>query len=291
MSHHSERAVTVVIPAYDQAEFIDDCLDSIAAQTWAGPIDVVVIDDESPDDIADRARAHRLAPRVIRQPNTGVAGARNRGIRAASHPWIAFLDADDRWAPHKLAAQMDALLDLNRPALSFCRYRRHTADGDVVDIAAEHPAQDLQPTPRKLMRQNFIGTSTVVTHRCCLQRCGGFPESPQLRDGGQDYALWLRIAAYFPLVYAPTVGMHYTVHHNNRVGTDPAHHHRGGLEALRDFRQWDPHRFRSLASNSLAPLITYRTGKFLADAWLTHRRQFPSGAVGRALRTTLSMTI
>lgn len=284
----SEPTVSVVIPAYDQAAFIEGCLDSVAEQTWTGSLEVVVVDDGSPDDIGDRAADHLIEPTVIRQKNAGVAAARNRGVAESSGDWIAFLDADDRWTPDKLERQLEAVRALNRPALSFCRYRRHTPDGEPVDVAPDHPAEDLKPTPRKLLRENFIGTSTVVVHSACLERCGGFPEDDRLQSVGQDYALWLRIAAYFPLVYAPFVGMHYTVHRDNRVGVDPVNHHRGGLEALRDFRNWDPDRFRGLSLLPFWAMVGVRTGKFAVDS-VVHDHSYPSGSVSRALRASAQL--
>lgn len=280
--------LSVIIPAYNQADFIDACLDSVANQTWDGDLEVIVVDDESPDDIGDRARAHDLAPRVIRQKNTGVAGARNRGIAESRGEWIAFLDADDRWTPDKLARQMSALQKAQRPALSFCRYRRFTPDGTMVAVNADHPEVDLDATPQKLMVRNFIGTSTVVVHRQCIDRCGGFPDTGMLKKCGQDLALWLRIAAYFPLVYVPFIGMRYTVHQNNRVGVDPVRHHRGGLEALRSFRNWAPERFKALAPAPLSGMVALRTGKFMLDSF-THKASFPKGSISRACRESLDV--
>lgn len=261
----SSPLISVVIPGYRQAEFIDGCLDSVAAQSWDGPLEVVVVDDGSPDDLGRRAREHPLRPTVIQQSNQGVAAARNRGIAESSGRWIAFLDADDRWTPKKLARQMEAVTERNRPALSFTRYRRVDPRGEPIDVEPDHPPEQLRAHARKLLRHNFIGTSTVLVHRSCIQRCGGFPETEQLRHGGQDYALWLRIAAYFPLVYVPEFGTEYTVHDTNRVGTDPVGHHRSGLEALVDFYRWDPTRFRSLAAGSPEMVATRRLVKFIVE--------------------------
>ncbi len=257
--------ISVVIPGYEQARFIEPCLDSVAAQTWDGRVEVIVVDDGSPDDLGNRARNHRLDPTVIHQPNRGVAAARNRGIAESSAPWIAFLDADDRWLPTKLADQMRALTRLGRPALSFCRYRRVDEDGNALDVEPDHPAPHLEPTARHLIIQNFIGTSTTLVHRHCLERCGGFPETTNLEHGGQDYALWLRIAAYFPLVYIAELGVEYTVHAGNRVGVDPVRHHRAGLEALADFYRWDSPRFTGLVHGDFASVALRRLAKFVAD--------------------------
>lgn len=274
--------ISVVIPAYNQADFIKAALDSVAAQTWPGPVEVIVVDDDSPDDIGDRARAHPLKPTVITQENTGVSGARNRGIEEARGEWIAFLDADDQWLAAKLKQQMDALLKLRRPALSFTRYRRVDPQGKRLEIAPDHPSPKLKARPQKLLRQNFIGTSTVIAHRACFERCGGFPETALLNRGGQDYALWLKIAALFPLVYVPEIGMLYTVHESNRVGVDPVIHHRAGIAALRSLYEWDEALFKSLSPLSLQALIGLRKAQFVADA-LRYRERFPKGAIKRAL--------
>lgn len=274
--------ISVVIPAYKQADFIEDCLDSVAAQTWEGPLEVIVVDDGSPDDVGERARAHPINPRVITQENQGVSGARNRGIKEARGEWIAFLDADDLWLAGKLKQQMDALLPLQRPALSFTRYRRVSPQGQMLSVAADHPSPELKPNPRKLLRQNFIGTSTVIAHRACFERCGGFPEQELLNRGGQDYALWLRIAALFPLIYIREIGTLYRVHESNRVGIDPVVHHQAGLAALESFYEWDKDLFKSLSPLSLKALIRLRKAQFVVEA-LRFRERFPKGAVRAAL--------
>ncbi len=274
-------AVSVVVPAFKQADYIDACLDSIAAQTWEGSIEVVVVDDESPDDVSERARAHPLGAKVIRQKNTGVAGARNRGIAESSGAWVAFLDADDRWTPDKLARQMDAVHRRGLPCLSFTRYCRTPTDGSAAP-EPEHPAVDLSPSARKLVYGNFVGTSTALCSKRCLDRCGGFPETPMLQRGGQDYALWLRIAAFFPLVYVPEVLTLYTVHPTNRVGADPLKHFKGGVHALEDFHDWDPERFEAVAGVGVRGVVAYRTSKF-AKNLVVRRSVYPPGLARRAI--------
>ncbi len=98
--------ISVVIPAYEAAASLADAIASVRAQTRA-PSEIVVVDDGSRDATAGVARA--FGATVISQANAGVAAARNAGIRMATQPWIALLDADDRWLPDKLEAQWDAL--------------------------------------------------------------------------------------------------------------------------------------------------------------------------------------
>jgi glycosyltransferase involved in cell wall biosynthesis len=103
----SSAPVSVVIPAYNVARYVAKAIESVRAQTLA-PNEVIVVDDGSSDGTA-AAAAHAGAS-VIRQENRGLAAARNAGIAVATQPWIAFLDADDRWLPGKLAQQWKAHL-------------------------------------------------------------------------------------------------------------------------------------------------------------------------------------
>jgi glycosyltransferase involved in cell wall biosynthesis len=111
--------ISVVIPAWNAARHLGEALESALCQS-VPPDQVIVVDDGSTDDTGAIARS--FAPRVscIRQPNTGIAGARNTGIGVARGRFIALLDADDRWRPDKLARQR-AILD-GRPdvAAAFC---------------------------------------------------------------------------------------------------------------------------------------------------------------------------
>ena len=94
--------ITVVIPAFNAGKTIGRTIASVHAQT-TGPAEIIVVDDGSSDGTAEIARASGAS--VIVQRNAGSGVARNAGIRAATQPWIALLDADDEWLPGKLEAQ------------------------------------------------------------------------------------------------------------------------------------------------------------------------------------------
>lgn len=98
---------SVIIPAYRAAGTVRRAVESVLRQTSPAH-EVIVVDDGSPDDIA--AVLEGFGPRVslIRQANAGAGAARNTGIDAASGDWIAFLDADDEWAPDRLEQQHQA---------------------------------------------------------------------------------------------------------------------------------------------------------------------------------------
>ena len=100
-------AVTVVIPVRNGRAHLGDAIDSSWAQTLR-PAAVVVVDDGSSDGSGDLARS--LGATVVAQPPLGPGAARNLGVATASTEWVAFLDADDRMVPGRLAAQAAVLL-------------------------------------------------------------------------------------------------------------------------------------------------------------------------------------
>lgn len=112
MSTGNEWAVSVVIPVYNGALYLQEALHSILAQTTA-PREIVLVDDGSTDDspalIQDIAASAPIPIRYEHQINQGAAAARNRGIELAASPLIAFLDQDDLWLPQKLASQISLL--------------------------------------------------------------------------------------------------------------------------------------------------------------------------------------
>ncbi len=100
--------MSAVIPTYNRAALVVRAVESALAQTRP-PDEIVVVNDGSTDDTAERLAPYLDRIRLVRQANGGVASARNHGVAAAAHPWIAFLDSDDVWDPRHLERMADAL--------------------------------------------------------------------------------------------------------------------------------------------------------------------------------------
>ena len=101
--------VSILIPAYNAAEYIAATLESAVAQTWPHK-EIVVVNDGSSDRTLEIARS--FEPRgvtVVTQPNQGAAAARNAALKASRGDYIQWLDADDLLAPEKIARQIAAL--------------------------------------------------------------------------------------------------------------------------------------------------------------------------------------
>jgi glycosyltransferase involved in cell wall biosynthesis len=184
--------VTVVIPTYNLASLLPEAVASVRTQQWPN-LEIIVVDDGSTD--ATESVLNSLANdsdlRWFRQDNAGAAAARNRGIAEARGDWIAFLDADDVWLPGKLTAQFGELEKRPNAAFSYTDVTLRFATGEESDLACGNADQ---PLLMQLLGGNLFATPTVVVRRECLREVGLFDE--QLRTG-EDWDLWLRLAAHF----------------------------------------------------------------------------------------------
>src|SRR5438045_8833163 len=120
--------VSIIIPTFNRANLVDGAIESVLAQTEPN-IEVMVVDDGSTDDTAEKLGrfGHRII--VIRQGNAGVSSARNTGIRAARGEWIAFVDSADRWQPEKLERQLQCLQKIQA---GVCFSRCVADDGELI---------------------------------------------------------------------------------------------------------------------------------------------------------------
>ncbi len=115
------KKVSVIIPVYGVERYIAATIQSVLDQTYPN-YEVLIIDDASPDksiEICQQFTDPRI--KIIRQPNRGLAGARNTGIRHAQGDYLAFLDADDLWLPDKLEKQVAHLENAPTVGVSFSR--------------------------------------------------------------------------------------------------------------------------------------------------------------------------
>jgi glycosyltransferase involved in cell wall biosynthesis len=198
--------VSVVIPAYNAAHHLTETLASVSAQ-FRPPLEIIVVDDGSTDATAQIAAA--AGARVIRQPNGGASAARNAGVAVARAPWIAFLDADDRWRPafiERVSAAAHYCPDvaaiftdyvLDDPGdqcaswFAVDRVFRTLRGRDIAPGVRRFPRDELM---RALIRSRaFVSTSALAVRRDVFLKCGGFDESYRRAE---DLELLLRLFAW-----------------------------------------------------------------------------------------------
>ncbi|PJJ79452.1 glycosyltransferase family A protein [Mucilaginibacter auburnensis] len=104
--------ISVIIPVYNAALYLQECIESVIAQTWPN-LEIIIIDDGSTDESLSVAQQYQHKQiNVITQPNGGACKARNRGLKEAKGEYIQFLDADDILSADKIEMQMNDLLNL-----------------------------------------------------------------------------------------------------------------------------------------------------------------------------------
>src|SRR5438876_51359 len=124
--------VSVIIPCYNGAAYLGGAIESVLAQNYPGPLEILIGDDGSTDDSAAVAASFGAAVTVLRHPggaNRGLPATRNLCIRAARHALLALLDADDLWLPGHLEALAAALAANPQAMLAYDDGRCMTADG------------------------------------------------------------------------------------------------------------------------------------------------------------------
>jgi glycosyltransferase involved in cell wall biosynthesis len=103
--------ISVIIPIYNNALYIQEAITSVLSQ-GIEKLEIIIIDDGSTDDFEEKIKGfNNPRIRLIKQINSGAAAARNNGIKNAKGEFLAFLDADDIWAPNKLKLQLEVLIN------------------------------------------------------------------------------------------------------------------------------------------------------------------------------------
>lgn len=204
--------VSVVIPTYRGAEWIEQCVKSVLQQDYQD-LEVIVVDDASPDDAA--AIVSDMDDERIRlcrhEENKGVPGARNTGIKAATGEYIGFLDQDDWWHEHKLQTQVKMFA--RGPDNLGVVY----GDTDMVGLGEEKRwTGPLPEEPRERVRalflRNHVITITSLIAAECFETHGLLDEDLY---GVDDYEFWLRIAEDYRFEYLPDVVATKRVHSSN----------------------------------------------------------------------------
>ena len=192
---------SVLIATYDAADVVGEAIESALRQT-APPLEIIISDDGSTDDIEAALRAYGDCLVVLRAPHRGVAAAKNAGVRAARGDFVAILDADDVYLPERLEALRDLAVD--RPDLDILTTDAFLeADGRPLRRYYEGPIRFAVAEQRTaILAGNFIlGLAAVRRDR--LLAVGGFDER---LTSAVDWDCWIRLilsGSYAGLVAEP----------------------------------------------------------------------------------------
>ncbi len=187
--------VSIVIPCHDHGAFLAEALASIG--TPLVTTEIIVVDNGSTDSTSDVLATFetRNVFRCVREQNSGLAAARNRGLRESRGQFVVFLDADDRLAPGAVDLGAATLNEHPECAFAFGRCRMMDRDGNMLDTPVQ--PRIVRDHYRELLRRNYIWTpGTVMFRRDALERAGGFNPAT---DASADYEVYLHIARHHPV--------------------------------------------------------------------------------------------
>jgi glycosyltransferase involved in cell wall biosynthesis len=182
--------VSVIIPTYNHACYLPEAIESVLDQTYRD-FEVIVVDDGSSDNTQEVVTRFGVQVIYIRQENRGLPAARNTGIRASAGEYVAFLDADDWFLPHKLQKQA-AYLD-GHPSIGLVASGWIETDVYGRTLRTVKPWLSNRPF---LLAECVLGVPLVVhcvlVRRAWLETVGLFDESIRWAE---DFDLWLRLLA------------------------------------------------------------------------------------------------
>ncbi len=187
--------LSIIIPTFNRCKLLNRALNSVFNQTYSD-YEVIVIDDGSTDDTAEMLQKNFTHLRYSCQSNHGVSAARNKGLELAKGEWVAFLDSDDEWLPQKLEKQISLLKA--KPDYKIC----HTEElwirnGVRVNQMKKHKKAGGWIFPQCLPIC-AMSPSSILIHRSVFDSIGYFDTS---LPACEDYDLWLRITAKYPVLY------------------------------------------------------------------------------------------
>ncbi len=198
---HDWPGVTVVVPTRDRMHLLRRAVAAVFAQDYPGPVECIVVFDQSEPQAVDVDVPDRCTLRVIanaRKP--GLAGARNTGILAASTEIVAFCDDDDEWLPGKLLEQVRLLQSVPESVL--------VASGIYVNYRGKD--HERRPAQARLEFNDFLQDRHMAIHPCTfVMRRDALLGSVGLVDEeipgsyGEDYELLLRAARVAPVLAVP----------------------------------------------------------------------------------------
>ncbi len=218
-------AVSVVIPTHNYAVFLGKAIQSVLDQTFQD-WELIVVDDGSTDNTPEVV-ATFSDPRIryLRQANGGVAVAVNAGAKASRGQYVGLLGADDILMPDALALQVQVLDSFPDVGLVFGQAYIIDPLDTVRGLKVPFPYRRPTIIPcgqalRALLRKNPIIASSVMVRRRWFPAVGGFDLSLQW-SSGEDWAFFVKVAAYASLAYVPRPLVKYRVHPNSLTARAP----------------------------------------------------------------------
>lgn len=203
--------VSIIIPCYNYAHFLKECVDSVRSQTYKN-IEIIVVNDGSPDDTEEVCK--ELGVTCVTKQNGGLGSARNFGIKHAKGKYIMCLDADDKLPARSIENHMEII---DQQTIAQCGLQ------EFGDRQNAH-------NPQGANLQSLLDRNTVYCNamfpKAMWKKVGGYDESDTIRLGYEDWEFWIRaVAAGYEVKTLNRVGLFYRIHKSSMIHTTTLKNH------------------------------------------------------------------
>jgi glycosyltransferase involved in cell wall biosynthesis len=233
--------VSVIIPAFNSAQFLADAVESVFAQTYSA-VECIVIDDGSTDHTQELlSELLKLHPglKTAKKNNGGLSSARNMGMRESTGVFISFLDADDALIPDKIERQVAFLDAYPDVGLVYGDYLIATETLRPVEMYTTEMPRELEPID-SLCYRNWFAPMVPLVRRTVTNRVGEFDEE---LAGAEDWDYWIRCAKVAQIAYLPGVVSVYRIH-PGQLSRNYFGNRRGSIQVVKKQFGDDPGRLR-----------------------------------------------
>jgi glycosyltransferase involved in cell wall biosynthesis len=212
-------AVSVLMPAYNRAEYVGAAIASVLGQSFTD-LELIVIDDGSTDGTAaEIVRVTDPRLRYLARPHGGISAAMNAGLRIAQGRYLARLGSDDLWLPEFLSVQVAQLERRPEIGLVYARAEGMDARGEPLGqtwgMPLRHPGEPL----RSMLYGDCTCDITILVRRACVERAGPYDES---LITSVDWDMWLRVAQHTAFAFTDQVLARFRRHPGNITGAASA---------------------------------------------------------------------
>lgn len=251
-----EPQVSIIMPVYNGEKYVVEAIESILNQSYKD-YEIIIVNDGSTDNTFDKIRSYLQLSntKYVEQRNRGLPAALNTGIKASSGEYIAFLDCDDVWLPHKL--DMQVVFMKEHPEVGLVHGNISYIDQYGTPFTPDSPYEtDISGNCfPELFMGNRIAVLTVLMKKECIRKVGFFSENLKYAD---DYDMWLRISRHYPLGHIDKCLAVYRKHPGG-ISSNIIAHNADVLEVLgRTLKQF-PDTWRIVGNDKVKDRLFYLT--------------------------------
>jgi len=204
----SKELVSVIIPCYNQGEFLEECLTSVFSSSYAN-LEVIVVNDGSTDDtpLTIESLKSKFNFELINQKNKGLAETRNVGIRYSKGRFILPLDADDRVGKTYIESAVKVMIESESVGIVYCKAELFEEKSGVWKLP--------DYTFEKMLTQNLI-FNCALYRREDYDKTSGY--NSNMKEGWEDWDFWLSLIELKLQVYRlDEIGFYYRIRKNSMV--------------------------------------------------------------------------